>query len=150
MNNQATTEKMKEMKLGGMYRAFKETFESSLHESLTADELIAHLIDAEWDWRYNRKLERLIKKASFRYRARMEEIDFSSGRNIDKNTLIRLSGCEWINKAENLIITGATGAGTWCAPASPATAWRRWKKSTWKCARRFCMQAGRSFTTSPA
>ncbi len=111
MNNQATKEKMKEMKLGGMYRAFRETFESSLHESLTPDELIAHLVDAEWDWRYNRKLERLIKKASFRYRARMEEIDFSSGRNIDKNTLLRLSGCEWINKAENLIITGATGAG---------------------------------------
>jgi protoheme ferro-lyase len=44
----------------------------------------------------------------------------------------------------------APGAWTWCAPASPATAWRRWKKSTWKCARRFCTQAARSFITSPA
>ena len=62
MNNQATMEKMKEMKLHGMYRAFRETFEGSLHESLTPDELIAHLVDAEWDDRYNRKLERLLAR----------------------------------------------------------------------------------------
>lgn len=111
MNNQATMEKMKELRLHGMQRAFKGTFESSLHESLTPDELIAHLVDAEWDDRYNRKLERLLKKATFRYRARMEEIDYSPSRNIDKNTLARLATCEWIGKAENLIITGATGAG---------------------------------------
>lgn len=111
MNNQATMEKMKELRLHGMQRAFKETFDSSLHEGLTPDELIAHLIDAEWDDRYNRKLERLLKKATFRYRARMEEIDYSSDRNIDKNTLIRLATCEWIGKKENLIITGATGSG---------------------------------------
>jgi len=111
MNNQATMEKMKEMRLHGMHRAFKEIGEGSAHESLTPDELIAHLIDSEWDDRYNRKLGRLLKRASFRYRARIEEIDYSSARNIDKNILLRLSACEWIKKAENLIITGATGAG---------------------------------------
>ena len=36
MNNQATMEKMKELRLHGMQRAFKETFEGSLHESLHA------------------------------------------------------------------------------------------------------------------
>jgi DNA replication protein DnaC len=110
MNN-ATMDKMREMRLHGMLRAFRESFESRMHERFTADELLAHLIDAEWDERYNKALTRLVKNAAFRYRSRTEEIDFSPGRNIDKNTLHRLASGDWISKAENLIITGATGSG---------------------------------------
>jgi len=46
-----------------------------------ADELLAHLVDAEWDDRHNRKLARLIKNANFRYKANFEQIDFSQNRN---------------------------------------------------------------------
>ncbi len=44
----------------------------------------------------------------------------------------------------------ASSGSTWSARASPATAWRRWKKSTWKRARPFCTRAARSSATSPA
>ena len=74
-NNQATIEKLNSMNLKGMARALKNAIETGT--SLTADEFIAHLVDAEWDDRYNRRLERLIKEAKFRYSASIEEIDFS-------------------------------------------------------------------------
>lgn len=110
MNN-ATMEKMRELRLHGMLRAFRDTHESRTRDPFTADEIVAHLIDAEWDERYNRTIQRLIKNASFRHRGRVEEIDLSPGRAIDKNMFQRLVSCDWIGKAENLIITGATGAG---------------------------------------
>ena len=110
MNN-ATMDKMREMKLHGMLRAFREGLDGRTMESLTVDEFLAHLVDAEWDDRYNKSLARLRKKAGFRYNARVEEIDISPGRNIDKNTLHRLASCSWIEKNENLIITGVTGSG---------------------------------------
>ena len=44
-----------------------------------------------WDHRHNRKLERLIKQARFRYQASFDQIDFSLHRNLDKNMLLRFS-----------------------------------------------------------
>ena len=108
-NNQATIEKLNSMNLKGMARALRNAIETGI--SLTADEFIAHLVDAEWDDRYNRRLERLIKEAKFRYKASIEEIDFSIARNLDKNMILRFSDCRWIKDKKNIIITGPTGAG---------------------------------------
>jgi DNA replication protein DnaC len=111
MNNQATMEKMQEMRLHGMLRAFGETLGTGMQNKFTVDEMIAHLVDAEYDERYNRKFNTLLKNAALRYKARIEEIDFKPSRKIDKNMLLRFTSCDWIKKGESIIITGSTGAG---------------------------------------
>jgi DNA replication protein DnaC len=111
MTNEATIEKMNQMKLNGMAQAFRSTMQANISHNFTPDELIAHLVDAEWDERYNRKLTRSIKAASFRYQASFQQIDFIHSRNLDKNLLLRLSQCDWIEKADNILITGPTGVG---------------------------------------
>ncbi len=112
MNNQSTIQKMQQMKLYGMARAFKSTMETgAVKASFTADEMLAHLIDAEWDDRYNRKLARLVRDAHFRYQASIEQIDFQLSRNLDKNEILRFSDCSWIQDRQDIIITGPTGAG---------------------------------------
>jgi DNA replication protein DnaC len=111
MNNQATLEKMNQMKLYGMAHAFRQAMETGIQKSFTADELVAHLVDTEWDHRHNRKLERLIKQAKFRYQASFEQIDFSLNRNLDKNMMLRFTNCSWAEKKQNIIIEGPTGAG---------------------------------------
>ncbi len=111
MTNEATVEKLKTMKLKGMARSFENCLKDSSFRNLTPDEMVAHLVDAEWDERYNRKLTALIKSARFRYQASFENLDFHSGRNLDKNQVNRFSDCDWIRKKENIIITGATGVG---------------------------------------
>ena len=111
MTNEATLEKMKQMKLHGMLNAFQSTMQTHITHHFTTDELIAHLIDAEWQERYNRKLARLLKAANFRNQVSFEQIDFLQQRNLDKNLLLRLSDCDWIQKAENILITGPTGVG---------------------------------------
>ena len=74
MNDQ-TLEKMKQLRLYGMSRAFNTTLEASTID-YTNDELISYLINSEYDDRENRKVERLINTAKFRYKAFMEEITF--------------------------------------------------------------------------
>jgi DNA replication protein DnaC len=110
-NNQATLQKLGQMKLYGMARALTSTMEAGNKSQFTADELIAHLIDAEWDDRYNRKLTRLLHGARFRYKASFEEIDFTIKRGLHKNQLLRLSNCQWIESHQDCIVTGPTGAG---------------------------------------
>lgn len=108
--NQATLEKMKHLKPHGMHRAFSTTMETG-SVSYTNDELIAYLIESEYDDRESRKVERLIITAKFRYRAFIEEITASSSKNIDKNTIGRLSSCDFISQKQNILITGSTGVG---------------------------------------
>lgn len=111
MNNEATIGKMQKMKLHGMLRAFNESLEAGMVDKFTADELLGHLVDAEWDDRHNRRLQRLIKAAKFRYQASLEEIDFKLDRGLDKNMLLRFSSSSWIEKRRDIIITGPTGVG---------------------------------------
>jgi DNA replication protein DnaC len=118
MNQTATLQKLEEMRFTGFVRAYREMTETGMAREFTTDEVITHLVQAEWDDRYNRRLHRLIANARFRYRASFEEIDFSAKRNLDKNQLLSLSSCDWITKKKSIIITGSTGAGkSWIASA---------------------------------
>ena len=103
-------EKMTRMRLFGMKRAFLQSMEAS-STNYTPDEMIAYLINAEWDDRHNRKIERLTKAARFRYMANIEELLFDPNRNLDQNLVQRLATCDFIRKGENLLITGSTGVG---------------------------------------
>ena len=109
MNTQ-TLEQMKQLRLHGMHRAFTTTMEAG-SISYTNDELIAYLMQSEWDDRLNRKIDRLRRAARFRYSAAIEQIDYDPYRNIDKNKLQRFASCEFIKNNENLLITGSTGVG---------------------------------------
>jgi hypothetical protein len=51
---------MKQLRLYGMYRAFDSSL-SPQSINYTNDELIAYLLQSEWDDRQNRKIERLTK-----------------------------------------------------------------------------------------
>lgn len=110
MNYQATKEKMQQLRLFGMMETF-ENLQSNQISELTPDQLIALLVDSEWESRTHRKTQRLIKSAGFRYYAGIEELDYSSERNLDKNMLMRLADCHFIEKGANVIITGSTGVG---------------------------------------
>ena len=104
---QDTLEKMRKMKLYGMSRSFGHATESGSLASLTPDELIALLVENEWDDRQKRSL----RGAKFRYKATVEELDFRPGRELDKNQLLRLADGGYIPKGENILVTGSTGTG---------------------------------------
>ncbi len=105
-----TIEKMRRMRLKGMARALQQTMESGKNEKFTADEMISYLVDSEWDERYNRKMDRSVKQARFRYKASVEQVTFEDNR-LDRNQFIRLADCNFVKRRENIIMTGSTGIG---------------------------------------
>jgi DNA replication protein DnaC len=109
--NAEIIDKMKELKFTGMLRAFQTSIESGKMNDLTADEMVGFLVEAEWDERYNRKLERRKNEAKFRYPASVDQMNFDANRSLDKNLIQRLSECTFIEKKENILITGSTGIG---------------------------------------
>lgn len=109
--NEQTLQKMKQMKFYGMAMAFRTSMENGNMSQLTSDEVISMLIDSEWDDRNNRKIERQVHNARFRYKANMEQLHFDIDRNLDKNQMMRLAECAFVQRKENLLITGSTGIG---------------------------------------
>jgi len=109
--NEVTLTKMKQMKLYGMHSVFKTAVETGKSDNYTLDQFVSMIIDAEWDDKNNRKIARSIKNAKFHYKASIESIVYKDSRNIDQTKLLRLAECEFINKKENVLITGSTGAG---------------------------------------
>jgi len=108
MNTQ-TLEKMTQMRLHGMKEAFDTLLQT--RQQLTTDQTLAMLIDAEWEYRQHGRTERYIKQAAFRYQGSIEHIRFEQTRNLDKNQVLRLAECTFIEHAGNVLITGLTGAG---------------------------------------
>jgi DNA replication protein DnaC len=110
MNNE-TLDKMRQLRLYGMYDAFKTNLETSVKESLTADQFIALLVASEWDDRRNRYVERAIRGAGFRYKASLEQIDYAIDRGLEKNQVHRLAALDFVKEHKDLFITGSTGTG---------------------------------------
>ena len=111
MNTNATIEKMHQMRLSGMKRAYESSFETRNQDTFTNDEFVAWLIESEENQRNNARTERLLKNAKFHYQASLEQMSYTQDRDIDRNLLTRLSDCSFIEKRETVIVTGCTGTG---------------------------------------
>lgn len=107
---QQLLDKMTQMRLLGMKRAFEQSLEANA-TTYTPDELVQYLLSAEWDDRQHRKIKRLTSAARFRYSAQLEELRYEPQRQLDRNLIQRLAQGDYITKAENVLITGSTGVG---------------------------------------
>lgn len=109
--NKDTLEKLRELKLYGMYNTFKGSLENYSRNNMTVDKFVNMLVCNEWDERYNRHVNHLIKSAGFRFSASMEEVDYSVERGLDKNLMERLADLTFIKERKNIFITGSSGTG---------------------------------------
>jgi DNA replication protein DnaC len=111
MLTQQTLEKMNAMKLSGMAEAFQQQLGSSECTRLSFDERLGLLVDSEWTAREQRKLKRRLRSAKMRYPASIEDVDFKHPRGLDRQQVLSLGNCGWIQSRHNLLITGPTGIG---------------------------------------
>jgi DNA replication protein DnaC len=106
-----TIEKLKQLRLFGMAKALEEQMEMDDIENLPFDDRFGLLVDREAVERENRSLTTRLRKAKLGQKACVEDIDFKQQRGLDKSLMLRLADCQWVEKKQNLIITGPTGAG---------------------------------------
>lgn len=111
MLTQQTLDKMNVMKLSGMTAAFQQQLDGAEYARLSFEERLGLLIDSEWTAREQRKLSRRLRKAKLRYPASLEDIDFKHPRALDRQQVLSLGNCGYIQSRHNLLITGPTGIG---------------------------------------
>ena len=107
-----TLAQLRQLKLGGMAAALQTQLEQvGTYEGLPFVERFTLLVDQECLDRDQRKQERLIRQARFRLSASVQEIDYQHPRNITQSQIARLAQGDWINRAQNLLVTGPCGSG---------------------------------------
>lgn len=112
MTTAITLTRLRELRLGGMAQALERQLEQvGTYQDLPFQERFALLVEQECLERKHRKQQRLVRQARFKLRATVQDIDYQHPRNIKKDQLARLAQGEWIDRAQNLLITGPCGTG---------------------------------------
>jgi DNA replication protein DnaC len=111
MNTEQTLQQLKTLKLHGMATTYKAIADLPTHQQPEAHLLVAQITESEMQHRQDVKMKFLIRISKLRYGATLEQIICSEKRNLTKEQISRYADCSFIRKAENILITGATGAG---------------------------------------
>ena len=112
MTNQSTIDKLIEMRLTSMADNFRIQQADPTMREIAFDDRFGIIVDAEYQRRKNNRLNRLIRKAELEQPdACIADIDYHSGRKLNRALIERLGTCEYITEYRNIFITGATGSG---------------------------------------
>lgn len=113
-----TSDRLIALGLSGMAKALDDQRRTPACEVMTFEERLGLLVDREAAERDTRRLATRLKFAALRHAASVEDADLRTPRGLDRAVFAHLADGGWIGRAENLLITGATGLGkSWIACA---------------------------------
>jgi DNA replication protein DnaC len=111
INKQETLSQLQKLKLQGMSSCYEATMNLAIHQQPEAHELVAQMVQCEQQSRVDSKTKMYLQLSRLRYDSILQQVHCSVERNFTKEQLFALSNCEYITRAENVLITGATGCG---------------------------------------
>lgn len=123
MLNNETVRKLHEMRLSVMAEAFSAQLEDAQFQAVSFEDRFAILVDAEWSTRKSNRLTRLIRNAGYADPAAcVENIEYLPERKLDREQILRLASCAYLQEAHMSSSWGQPGPErpTWPAPL----AWR--------------------------
>jgi len=107
-----TLNQLRQLKLNGMAFALQTQLEQpGTYEGLAFAERLQLLVDHEDQARHQRKQDRLIRAAQFKLKAHAQGIDYQPARGLQQSQIASLLLCDWLKKAQNLLLTGPCGTG---------------------------------------
>ena len=107
-----TLSQLRQLKLSGMATALQiQSEQPGTYEGLSFNERIHLLVESEKLERDNRKQQRLLRTAKLKLAANIRDIDYQHPRGIQPSQMAALTQCDWLRKAQNLLLTGPCGSG---------------------------------------
>lgn len=107
-----TLKKLSEMKLHAMARSLRERLTRTDHGDLSIADFVGFVVDDEWTDRQNRKLDSRLRVAHFKMQAAcLEDVDYTIPRKLRKQQVLDLAQNHWIEKHQNIVVTGPAGSG---------------------------------------
>ena len=109
---QALIMRLKSFRVPEMAHILEEQLKDPNADLNTFMERMTAMVDAEWQARADKRFNRLMKEAHLRYPAAdLDDTIYRPERQLDTQTIERLSTCHWIEEGKNLIVTGSSASG---------------------------------------
>jgi DNA replication protein DnaC len=112
MDSTTVLNKLNDLDYKGLKEAYLRQLEDVNYHSLTFEDRLYNLLDAQYIFLQNKRIERNSRASRIKDKqALVEQIDYSTRRNIDKTQFMSLITMDFIRAKQNIIITGKTGTG---------------------------------------
>lgn len=111
MTTTQTLQQMQQLRLQGMYQAYRSQLDLPMKQQLEGHDLVAYLLQSEELNRVNEKTAYYLKLAKLRLPATIEQIECNPKRNLTRQQLATMGEGRYLQQGENILITGATGCG---------------------------------------
>lgn len=100
-----------ELKIKGMQQSLPYRLEEAMDGNLAYEDFFKLLLEDEKIYRKNKRSELLRRKAKFNNFFALDEFDVDPSRGVNKSMIKRFKSLDFLDKKENIILTGGTGAG---------------------------------------
>ncbi|EFK05777.1 IstB-like ATP-binding protein, partial [delta proteobacterium NaphS2] len=104
-------ENLKKLKLSTMLRELEGVIRQANQESLSYEEFLLNLSEAEVQTRQENGRKRRLQEAKFPILKPMETFDFDAAPGLDVRLMKELANCDYVKKSRNIIFAGKSGAG---------------------------------------
>ena len=121
---------LKELKLPSFLREYRKLFARCAAENVDHTEYLLRLAELELIDRHQRMVERRVRAARFPAVKSLDTFDFPAIPSVNKQLVMQLARCEYIERRENVIAVGNSGTGKthvpWGWDWPPASVGCRW------------------------
>jgi DNA replication protein DnaC len=120
---------LKRLRLPMIARTFAKVADEASVANLSYERYLLALVEQEVNQREQNAFDMRMKRAGFPVMKSFENFDFAASPGIDKQRMLQLAECQWIERAEVVIMVGNPGVGkSHCATALGVEACRRGKR----------------------
>ncbi|TWU36522.1 DNA replication protein DnaC [Novipirellula aureliae] len=109
--NESLSRMLRELRLGGMAETLEVRLQEARASGLTHQEFLELVLADETLVRNDRKIDRGVRRASFRDVRRLEDFDFSFNRSIDRAKVFELASGHFLRSAKDVLLCGPPGTG---------------------------------------
>lgn len=100
------------LSLSGFKQSLELQSADTSYHSLSFEERLYHLFEAEINQRHDKRIKRMLSLAKLKdSSASLDQIQYHAKRELDKSVILSLANGEFINRSQNILLTGATGTG---------------------------------------
>jgi DNA replication protein DnaC len=111
MISQTLMEKLLQLHLPAVRDGLREQISNPQYAQLSFEDRLLLLVELECNRRLDSRTKRRLKQAEFPMQATVEDLDFSPERGLERRLVLELAQCNWVDKALNILVSGATGTG---------------------------------------
>ena len=118
--NESLSKTLRELRLGGMAETLEVRLQEASSSNLTHLEFLELILADESLVRGDRRIDRGVRRASFRDVRRLEDFDFSFNKSIERTKIFDLASGHFLRHAKDVLMCGPPGTGKPQPPQYPA------------------------------